>query len=599
MRRLLLSLLALLPVYLMAGATTADGDLPPVFNSDRSISDPNGDHTPDEALQFVRDYIQDNYIAKALPSPLDADFYLDLFNENKLIPLVYNDAEGLYSCTIPVLRGEWKIYSKEYFETTESDRNQYIWGTSEQYAPAGCGGSAYYINDPEWRKMAHPGANCTIQIPQGSSNQNRVYYNCLLRFRSDISGSNWNGAFIMTGTQAGSTPAIKLEAVGKAISSFAGNVDFTIIPVSVYEPEQQTYTVVMTYTDRYGDIQSMETTITGLTGTFKNVAVLKSGDTTQCTLNATGYSLPVYNNNGEVADEKQDLSNDDPAYADITTMAEPYIIGSIKNIDWSPVKLLTQIEDTAHPGYTKSIGAGTPLCEVAPHDINAYTTLVWEDVQFTSDGTNTSSTDVMRYRFITSLPASESDSNPWGAVNKGIQYFPKPGEVFAPNTVACITDSSDKSGAGTQEAFNMISSVMLASGSTQWVQKWYDASSEVVSNGVQTAWRADNKNDHGQYLLPGSTSAYGDANEKLAYYVYLDVANGSDGGARQAIYWAYTSDPTDVEDVSVDAPRQSPDVVDVYNMQGCCVRRGVAVAEALDNLPTGIYVYGGHKYMVR
>lgn len=603
MRHFLLSILALMSASLVANAVISDDDKGPIFDADDgSITDPNPGHVfdesknDDETAMFVRDYIQSNYIARSIPSPLDADYYLDLFKDNKLIPLVYNEAEGCYMCAVPVLDSEWKIYAKEYFETTDNSRDKYIYGTSEQYAPQGCGGSAYYMNSTEWRKMSNPGANCNIQIPQGSTNQNRVFYNCTLKFRP-TSGDNWNGEFIMTGTQAGSKPTLAIEGVGTALSSFAGNVDFTIKPTGVYEPDKQTYTVVMSYTDRYGEMQSSTVDVTGLTGTFKNVAVLKGGEVTSFTLEASGTSLPVYNDKGQYDGTTQDLAA--TGSAEITTLAEPYIIGSIKGIEWSPTKLLTQVEDTRHSGYTKLIGEGTPLCEVNPTNQNAYTTLVWENVQFISMAPNTAASDVMRYRFVTVLPTSASDPNPWNSVNSGKQYFPKPGAVYAPNTVACVTNSQDKAGAATQECYNMISTITAADGETEWVQEWYDTSFETVTSGVETAWRADNKTADGSYTLPGTTSTQRAADEKLAYYVYLDMANGTDGGPRQAIYWNYTSDPTYIDDVSLDTANETPDVVDVYNMQGVCIRHDVPASQALDNLPEGIYIYDGHKYMVR
>lgn len=599
MRHLLLCLLAVATSVLMADAAISDNDAPPVFNEDGSISDPN-DHNPEEVVKFLRDYIQNNYVSRSVPSPLDAPYYMNLINNGadspRWIPLYYNETEGCYMCDIPVLGCEWKIYSKEYFETTSSDRNQYIWGTSEQNAPQGAGGSAYYMD--EVRKMAHPGANCNVQVPQGSTNQNRVYYNCTLKFWPDHSGSNWNGEFLMTGTQAGGEPTLAISGVGTAISSFAGNVDFTIKATGVYEADKQTYTVSMRYTDRYGEVQSMTADVTGLTGTFKNVAVLKGGATTQCRLTASGSQLPVYNNNGQYTGTKQDISTATPGYADITTMAQPYIIGSISGIEWSPTKLLTEVDDPKHPGFTHSIGAGTPLCEVSENAPNAYTTLVWENVQFISVGTNSSMTDVLRYRFITVLPTSTSDTNPWASVNSGVQYFPKPGQVFAPNTVACVTSSTDKDGAGTQEAYNMVSRMRNSDGDYEYVQEWYDASAEVVTSGVNTAWRPDNREEEtGAYILPGAHP--GHSGEVLAYYVYLDMANGTDGGPRQAVYWNYTADPTDVDDISVDARTSTSDYVDVYNMQGVCVRHGVSADNALEGLPQGIYIYGGHKYMVR
>lgn len=111
-----------------------------------------------------------------------------------------------------------------------------------------------------------------------------------------------------------------------------------------------------------------------------------------------------------------------------------------------------------------------------------------------------------------------------------------------------------------------------------------------------TAWRANNKSEDGKYILSGTASPYNPADGNLAYYVYLDM---TDGKPAQAIYWNYTNDPTSVDDISQEAENRTPDIVDVYNMQGVCVRHSVPVSQALDNLPEGIYIYGGHKYMVR
>ncbi|MDE6768234.1 MAG: glycoside hydrolase family 5 protein [Muribaculaceae bacterium] len=40
-------------------------------------------------------------------------------------------------------------------------------------------------------------------------------------------------------------------------------------------------------------------------------------------------------------------------------------------------------------------------------------------------------------------------------------------------------------------------------------------------------------------------------------------------------------------------------VVDVYNMQGVCLRRGVAADEAAHGLPNGLYIIGGKKVMIK
>ncbi len=48
-----------------------------------------------------------------------------------------------------------------------------------------------------------------------------------------------------------------------------------------------------------------------------------------------------------------------------------------------------------------------------------------------------------------------------------------------------------------------------------------------------------------------------------------------------------------------DAVVTADDTITVYNLQGIAVRTGVNSAEALQDLPAGIYIQGGKKYMVK
>jgi len=48
-------------------------------------------------------------------------------------------------------------------------------------------------------------------------------------------------------------------------------------------------------------------------------------------------------------------------------------------------------------------------------------------------------------------------------------------------------------------------------------------------------------------------------------------------------------------EVTIGAMDDAAKKVDVYNMQGICVRQGVARSEALDGLPAGIYIVDGKK----
>ena len=53
-------------------------------------------------------------------------------------------------------------------------------------------------------------------------------------------------------------------------------------------------------------------------------------------------------------------------------------------------------------------------------------------------------------------------------------------------------------------------------------------------------------------------------------------------------------DPDAIEIVEGQASR-----VDVYSVQGTCLRRNVDARDAVNGLPRGIYVVGGKKYMVK
>lgn len=54
-------------------------------------------------------------------------------------------------------------------------------------------------------------------------------------------------------------------------------------------------------------------------------------------------------------------------------------------------------------------------------------------------------------------------------------------------------------------------------------------------------------------------------------------------------------DYSGVEDVVED----TPELVDVYNLQGVMVRKGVQRSEATQDLPQGIYIINGKKIMVK
>lgn len=83
---------------------------------------------------------------------------------------------------------------------------------------------------------------------------------------------------------------------------------------------------------------------------------------------------------------------------------------------------------------------------------------------------------------------------------------------------------------------------------------------------------------------------------KDKYLVGAIVADDAGNKAIAAMAVSGTQVTTGVETVDADDPEA---LVDVYNMQGMRLRSGVRRAEAVQNLPAGIYIAGGKKVLVK
>ena len=57
----------------------------------------------------------------------------------------------------------------------------------------------------------------------------------------------------------------------------------------------------------------------------------------------------------------------------------------------------------------------------------------------------------------------------------------------------------------------------------------------------------------------------------------------------------YTRDNTD----DIKLKDATPSMVDVYSINGACLRRHVSEKQALQGLPTGVYIVGNKKYVVK
>ncbi|MDE6487305.1 MAG: hypothetical protein K2L76_07385 [Muribaculaceae bacterium] len=105
-----------------------------------------------------------------------------------------------------------------------------------------------------------------------------------------------------------------------------------------------------------------------------------------------------------------------------------------------------------------------------------------------------------------------------------------------------------------------------------------------------------------KFTLPGTDNAY--KTEEFAVKLQAgkqtirlrDTAPSQPSGIRISAVSLETPDHSGIEDVAADA-ESGP--VDVYNLQGMRLRRGVEAHEALKGLPAGMYVVGSKKVLVR
>lgn len=98
----------------------------------------------------------------------------------------------------------------------------------------------------------------------------------------------------------------------------------------------------------------------------------------------------------------------------------------------------------------------------------------------------------------------------------------------------------------------------------------------------------------------GITALNADNDQEASMYInYVKVyQKGTD--AQETLSTLVDGDPQpSVAIADVSADRDAETAVDVYTMTGVCVRSGVNPATATDGLPSGLYVAGGRKILVR
>lgn len=328
-----------------------------------------------------------------IPPQPEADYYVNMQNAGnvyyRLLP-VEGSSPTEYSCNMPILQGNFKIYAKEYWTmrgTSGYDQNKYIYGSQQH--PTGFDRDTY-------KNLGNPGGD--LQIEGGGT-----WYGCTLSFWPTGHSGNGTPDLMITGG-AKDTQMIAITATGAADGPTSGHVDFTISTGGVVKPTEQTYTVTMTFTP---DGATTPTTLTqdvkGLTGSFTDIEGLPVGATTTFTLTASIKQAPVFSNPSqqESISGYKDLTSEETT-ATITTFGKVYLVGNITGIAWDPTKA------------TEGVLLNT-LYRDYPESGSIY---AWIDVPLTGD---------MRFRFV-SQPAS------WTVLeSQGTQYYPTSSTVYCNN----------------------------------------------------------------------------------------------------------------------------------------------------------------------
>jgi hypothetical protein len=75
--------------------------------------------------------------------------------------------------------------------------------------------------------------------------------------------------------------------------------------------------------------------------------------------------------------------------------------------------------------------------------------------------------------------------------------------------------------------------------------------------------------------------------------------NGKGTITLNEMYLTNNDDYSPINPDGIELVKNQSQRVDVYSVQGTCLRRNVDTKEALQGLPRGIYIIGGKKYTVK
>lgn len=410
------------PVY--AAAHSVDSHTI-IYDDDELITteNPNGDWDPNGNVP---------------PQP-EADYYVNLINSGHVyyrLTQVGGTDPVEYQCEISVLKGDFKIYAKEYWsQRNESgyDQNKYIYGSRQE--PTGFDRDTY-------KQLGNPGGN--LQIEGGDT-----WYGCTLSFWPQGHDGSGTPDLIVTGGSK-NQQIITIAATGKATDDTTGEISFTIGTEGLVNPETLTYTVTATYTDASGNTVTKTVEVTGLTGTITDLDNLSPDAVTSVTLTVETKDAPYYTDPAkpDVAAGTKDFTA--TTTADIATGSaynpQIFLIGNITGNEWIPTAAV----------------AGT----LDPSDRDIVT---WHNVSLTG---------LKRFRFISQLAS-------WDVLNsQGTQYYPLTSTEYCTNYTLDNTAWYDATaGKGTDNAWAPQADSRSADSNTL-----YDIYYNVATNKAAIGW---------------------------------------------------------------------------------------------------------------
>lgn len=376
-----------------------------------------------------------------IPPQPEADYYINMGNGSSVYYRLVkvSDSPLEYQSEVPLLVGNFKIYAKEYWTNRNNsgyEQNNYIFGSATE--PTG-------IFHSQAKDLSHPGLD--LQIEGGGN-----WYGVVFSFYPNGQNNGGTPQLVVTGGSK-DKPMMTIEGNGTATGMTSGTISFEISTYGIVKPEEQTYTVTLSYTNADGETKTLTQTVKGLTGTFgttddgETIADLKSDSTTEFTLTAEIKNAPYFTNPAKPDEVYAYTDLSATGTCSITTLGELYLIGNVNDNNWTP---------------STAIKADGLLSEWYPDFPDASNIYVWENVSLTGN---------MRFRF------TNGQYDGWKALeSSGKQYYP-----------SSATGTSDP----TQTCENILAGATYT--------EWYDA--KETTGAINDAWKPDTSDTSENFII--------------------------------------------------------------------------------------------------